>query len=733
MPSCRPSTLHVTAATEVRQALLDAVEHVANIASSRLGTFSGGRVAPGDPENTDVSVTVDWLDRLEQFSASQAPAGDALFCLLRDPPPADDPLAGGLGLLDRIAASLAAALLAAAEPLPLGGEEDPVDVPPEVAAEIATVAAEPSVAAEERFGALGPTSQAAVREAVLRQRLATVELTFPGNFGEHVWPAASYDLVHVKLQLEQLTVAFERDARVLDELRIVVDEDGRPRVAFTAAIGGFDATIRMDRWPGLWFWITASGALVAVGIGAAAVGVLLATLMGLGPLGVIVVLGILSAAPLASLASVAGGALLLAAVTYLVWDASDLRVQLTDAMVRSSVSPGPASDPDEVVLDPVPLTIDGELAVSVASEIPSGIHQLFDWIAGAAMETFDAQVRDVLEDIVADGLAGAIRMLPHLRVPQPARIRAPVPVVAVGGELLLDHILPEHRLLGFERNGADELFLAVAAQTTTEWPFPALRPRVTQVELDGREALADRMSVRQGPGGAVLGYALSQNLLDVVAFTRWLSGRLAVDYDATMAAVAFDQLVAACPDCAGVEESRTAHVWAAAAPHVLVSPRGFDEDPRHPYLLALLPDVRMCLAGVAGKHSSLELRFAVTAVAHLAFGAQTGATGTRTLFTVAGDFLDVRFDDRPGAWILSPVETQGVVAAGPGFAAVSRFDAEARTAFLRGVQPLLELRRDACWAGTRWTSGCSTPNCPAASTTTGCSPSTSSRAGRVST
>ena len=733
LPSCHPSTLHVSAATEVRQALLDAIRHVANIAGGRLGTFSGGRVTPGDPEDTDVSVTVDWLDRLEQFSAATEPGGDAVFCLLRDPPPDDDALAGGSGVLDRIAASLAAALLSAEEPLPLGGD-DPVILPQEVEDAIATVAADPSVAAESRFAALGPVAQAAVREEVLRQRLATVELRFDGNFGEHVWPAASFDLVHVGLQVEQLTVAFERDALVLDELRIALDDDGRPRIAFAVSIQSFDATIRMDRRPGLWFWITAAGALVAAGIGAAAVATLLATLMGLGPLGLLVLLGILSAEPLASLASVFGGALLLAAVTYLVWDASDLRVRMADATVRSSLSPGPASDPDEVVLDPGPLTIDGDLTVSVTSEIPSGIHQLFDWIAGEAMATFDAQVRDVLEDVVADGLGRAIRRLPHLRLPQPARIAVPVPVVALGGELLVDRTLPEHMLLGFETNGVEKLVLATTAHTTTEWPFAALRPHATQVELDGREPLAARMGERQGFGGSVLGYALSQNLLDVVAFARWLTGRLAVDYDEARTAVAFAELAAACPECAAdVTESRTAHVWAAAAPEVLVTPRGFDEDPRHPYLLARLPDVRVCLAGVAGKRSSLELQFAVTAVAHVVFGAANATAGGRTLFTVAGDFLDVRFDDArtPGAFRRSRPRASSSPgrASPPSPSSTPRAASRSCAASSRCSSP----PPHACSGGTPWTSGCSTTTCSAASTTTGCSRSTSRRAGQAST
>jgi len=690
LPSCHPSTLDVTAALEVRQALLDVVAAIANAVTTRLGAFSGARVSPGDPDDTEVALTVDWLDQFQAFSEGLA-QGDAVFCLLRDPPPEDDPLGGGDGLLDRLAASLAAALLAEEDPLPLGGEDDPVLVEQAVENAIAAVVADPGVAPEERFAALGATSRAALREAVLAQRIATLDLRFEGSFGEHPWPSASLDLVHVRLQLEELALDLDH-AAVVDALRIDVDDDGRPRVDLGLLLPALDATIRMDRSPGLWFWIVAPGALVAAGVAVAAVGALVTALMGLGPLGLLVLLAVLSAAPLAALAAVAGGALLLGAVAYLVWDASLLRVRLADAALRTRLSPSPADDPEELVLDPGPVTLEGEIEVTVASQVPSGVHQLFDWVANAAIEAFEAQVRDVLEDVLGAGVAGAVRRLPHVRLPQPARVRVGVPVTGPSGvEALADLALPEHELRAHAANGAPEVLLAASATTTTRWPYAALRPYLTQVEADGREALAARTGARQGRGGALLGYALSQNLLNVLVFSRWLSGRLALDYDADRTAAAFAALVAACPECAAVTEARAAHVWAAGPPRVLVSPRAFAEDPRRPSLLAQLPDVRVCLSGVAGKRSSLEVQFAVTAIAHVAFGAPAASGAGRTLFTVERAFLDVRFDDRAGFFRLDPVETQGLVASGPGFAAIAAMDPARRLALLRDLQPVLAL------------------------------------------
>lgn len=694
LPSCQPSTLHVSAALQIQQSLLDAVQHVTNVVSSRLTSFAGARVAPGDPDNTDVALTIDWLDQFAAFSDNQ-PAGDAVFCLLRDPPPDDDPLGGGTGLLDRFAETLARALLAADDPLPLGGA-DPVLLEVAVQNEIAAVAADDSIEPDARFGALAAATRAAVREAVLEQRIATINHQFDGNFGEHVWPMPEFDLVHATLQLEDFAVNVNRRL-LLTGLNITVADNGRPAIAFTISLEGIEATIRMQRWPGLWFWVLAPAALVAVGIGGAAIGAaaaaaLVVTLIGLGPLGLLLLSTLLSAAPLAVLAQVAGGALLLSAVTYLVWDATQLRVELSNAVVRSSVSPTAAQDPDEVVLAAGATTMEGEIMASVTSEIPSGIHQLFDWIANAAIEHFDAEVRDLLEDIVAGGIGSGVRQLPHLRLPQPSRITVGLPLTGPGGEQAsIDRTAPRHDLLGLLANGAEEVFLAVAAGTTMQWPFESLRPYLTQVSVDDREPLAALVGATEGRGATVLGYALSQNLLNGQVFARWLSGRLAVDYGDDRIAAAFRTLQAACPRCTPVTDARDVHVWAAGPPRVLVSPRAFDEDPRRPYLLAQLPDVRLCLSGVAAKPSSLEFQFAITAIAHVAFGAANDRGNARTLFTVEDNFLDVRYDERRDFWSLSPVETQGVVPTGPGFDAIAGMDPAERTQFLLDVQPLLEI------------------------------------------
>ena len=144
--------------------------------------------------------------------------------------------------------------------------------------------------------------------------------------------------MHVRLQLERIAIEFP-DFSMMPELTITVDDQGRPQVAVALALNSVDATVHMDRWPGVWFWVIAPIALVAGGIAtAAAVGVVIAMLMGLGPLGLIVLFAMLEAAPIAAIASVFGGLLLIAAVTYLVWDVSDLRLQVTNPVLRTSLS-----------------------------------------------------------------------------------------------------------------------------------------------------------------------------------------------------------------------------------------------------------------------------------------------------------------------------------------------------------------------------------------------------------
>jgi hypothetical protein len=101
-------------------------------------------------------------------------------------------------------------------------------------------------------------------------------------------------------------------------------------------------------------------------------------LIGLGPLGLLILMGMLSAAPIGAIGEIAGGLLFLAGLTYLVWDVSDVHLQVADAVLTSSVAPSFAINPEEVVLEPDEAKLEGTITVSVNSEIPSGIHQLFD-------------------------------------------------------------------------------------------------------------------------------------------------------------------------------------------------------------------------------------------------------------------------------------------------------------------------------------------------------------------
>ena len=690
LPSCLASTFHATCATHIRQDLLDTIGYFFFLVGDRLTSAGGVRA---NDDTTNVTVTVDWLEQLRVFSEGE-PLRAGLFCLLREAPTDEDPVAGG-GLLDQLAASLARDLLAADEPLPFGGD-DPVTLPQEIVDAITAVIDDEDIIPEDRFDELSTDTQVALREQVLAQRLATIELDFEGDFGEHIWPNEDFALVHVRLQLERIAIEFP-DFSMMPELTITVDDQGRPQVAVALALNSVDATVHMDRWPGVWFWVIAPIALVAGGIAtAAAVGVVIAMLMGLGPLGLIVLFAMLEAAPIAAIASVFGGLLLIAAVTYLVWDVSDLRLQVTNPVLRTSLSLNAAGDPEEVAFGANAATLDGEITVAVQSEIPSGIHQLFDWIVNNAITNFDREVRDTLEDLFAGGLDTALRRLPHFRLPLSRRIRVDVPVPGSGAPTLVPEPAtvrfnsPRHRLLGIGANGVADTMLNMAVQTLMEFPFPSLCPYLTQVDPDSRERLDELIATLIGDKGRPLvGYAVSQNLLNALAFSRWVAGRYAVDYDEEQTAAAFDVLIDACPDCAAIKEKREVHVWAAATPQVLVTPRAFLEDERRPYLQVWFPDVRLCIGGVAGKPSLLEVQFSITAIAHVAFGLKSPSGEGRTLFTLDAAFLHVLFDNRKDFHSVSPVETQGIETRGVGFDALATMDEPARLAFLRAIQPML--------------------------------------------
>lgn len=687
LPGCLPSTPHASSALEIRQSLLDAIRFMVNLMANRLDTATGTRPAPADPDNTDVELTVEWLAQLEQFHQSRGDFGDGLFCLLRDVPPEDDPLGGGTGLLDRLAESLAREFVAEEEPIPLGGEDDPVALPQAIEDEIAALAQDDSIPAGERFDGLAATSRAAVREAVLAQRIATIALPFDGNFGEQQWPNRDFDLVHIKLQLEQLAVEFS-DEDTIRQLLITLDDAdaNQPRIDFEVGLERLEATLTMERWPGSWFWWTAAGVLAALAIvGPVAVTGLILTLVGLGPLGLLILMLLLAEAPVAT---VAGGALILAVVTYLVWDVTRIRLLMEQPVLRSSVSPDRRHNPDEVLLDPDRVSLDGNITVSVNSEIPSGIHQIFDAVVNFAITQFDVNVREAIESAAVDGLEHAVRRLPHFRLPQPFDVAVPVALTGAPVDQV-DVAAPQHELVGMSANGVAERFLSAGALTRMKFPFPGLAPQLTQVDLDLREKLTARMEQVSANGMTPrLGYGISQNLLNGIVFSQWLAGRFVRGYNDDQIEEAFATLGAACPDCADISE-REVRVWAAAPPQVFVTPRAYLEEEARPYLSVLFPDVRICMSGAAGKRSTLEIQFSVQSIAHVAFGGLNNGS-TRTFFSVEGDYLNVLFDDRREFRRLSPVGTQGFETDGPGYEAIGGMDAAQRLELLQNLQPLLD-------------------------------------------
>lgn len=688
LPQCQPQTLHASASFEIRQSLLDAIQAILNAIGSRLDVVSGARVDPTDPENRAVRFDIDWLDQLERFSTT-LPEGDGLFCLLREPPGADG-LGGGGGLLDRMAESLARELLSRENPLPLGGPDDPIVLPAAIENEIATIAADAGIARAERFNALDPTTQARVREAVLSQRLASVRNEINGDFGETIWPSRSFDLVHVRLQLESLRAEFADDRELLSGLQItLIDGDAnRPQIAFELALGRLEATLTMERWPGVHFWATAAGTLVALAVvGPSVIGPLILLLMGLGPLGWLTLLLLIGNAPVAT---VLGGAALVAVVTYLVWDTSELRLTLDQARLRSSIAPDRRGDPGSLYLDADRATLDGDITVSVNSQIPSGVHQLFDAVANLAIEAFEDQVRAVLEERAVDGLEQAMLRLPHFRAPLPFDAQLDVPLSIPGaGVVLVEERAPQHELLQLATDGRDRQRLAANALTRLTYPFAGFAHVLTQVDPDLRAHVSQALQARIEAGGEpVLGYGISQNLLNGNVFALWLGNRFAVDYDAERARDALTAVMGAVPTLGQLQGPFTAHAWAAAAPQVHVAPRSHLENAERSYLLTCWPDVRLCLGAVLGKTATLELRFAVHSIAHIGFGS-VGENGRLSFFSLENDFLRVLFDHREPTLQLNPVAQQGVEVRGAGFDPVAALGPSQRLAFLEAMQPLM--------------------------------------------
>lgn len=152
--SCLPSTQFVPGAFEIRRMLCDNVKSAVNLIGQRLSTVTGTR-----DSNGRIAVSVDWLQQLEdahnaRFDANGNFLGDGLFCLLRDPLTSTS--SGGTGLPDRVAEAAAERLVEDVSNLPLGGNEDPVDIPLQARVELAAITGDASIRRNQRWDRLVP-------------------------------------------------------------------------------------------------------------------------------------------------------------------------------------------------------------------------------------------------------------------------------------------------------------------------------------------------------------------------------------------------------------------------------------------------------------------------------------------------------------------------------------------------------------------------------------------------
>ena len=219
--SCLPSTQFVPCAFEIRRLLCDNVKSAANLIGQRLSTVTGTR----DP-NGRIAVSVDWLQQLEdvnnaRFDTDGTFLGDGLFCLLRDPPTGTS--FGGTGLLDRAAEALAEQLVENESNLPLGGNDDPVDIPVQARFELAAITGDPTIRQNRRWDQLSPASQAAIREEVCKQRLGRFREAFAADVDNEPIPSRENDFLWVTLRAQGVDIGF--DGREVVSRLVIRDEN----------------------------------------------------------------------------------------------------------------------------------------------------------------------------------------------------------------------------------------------------------------------------------------------------------------------------------------------------------------------------------------------------------------------------------------------------------------------------------------------------------------------------
>jgi hypothetical protein len=171
---CLESTTSAYLGFQVSQDILKYIQTLVNAASQRIYEIRG----------TDGVINFNWLEQLKSYSEAQ-PAGDYVYCLLRDPPgatcdPNDAGTQGGKGLLDQLAKAGATALANR-------GDLAKLTLTPGLAAAYA------STSGSNRFGDVhfSACDRVAAREAYLDQRLANLTLKYPASLPKGDFPKGS--------------------------------------------------------------------------------------------------------------------------------------------------------------------------------------------------------------------------------------------------------------------------------------------------------------------------------------------------------------------------------------------------------------------------------------------------------------------------------------------------------------------------------------------------------------
>lgn len=663
-PKCGSTTFKASSALELRQTGLDGIEFLVNLLAQRVAPIVGNQL----PNDTKVRFAVNWLQDFAAFSAAQA-NGDGLFCLLRDPPSNNDPLSGGQGLLDQLALSMAKRFMENSPPIPFGGADDPITLPAALIAEINALAADTTIQPETRFDLLSASTQVALREAVLAQRLGTFTKDFEGDFGETVYPNEDIPLVHTEVQLERLRLRFPANENFIQRMLITQrgGDANRPEIDVRVKLARLTARMSMERWPGAAFWVTAAGALVVAGIASAAVGPLILTLVLMGPLGWLVLGGLVSSIP----TFLVGGIAFLALVLYLVWDVTLIRARFVDTTF--SLRLVPTRSADRVTFGATPPTISGEITFSVNSQIPSGVHQIFDALINTiVLPGLEQNVLDEIAPELASAIDGVVGGLPHLRLTPPFSTRVTlneeIPLGGVGALLPPNPEIrvPEQTILASGAIGLPESLITVGALAHMDFHFPGFAPVVTQTEPDLRETLQGLMQTKTDNGSDPwMGWALSQNVINAYAYAQWIAGRYERTYSDPQLGELLDVINASVSSQNRFSDVDShAHVWAATAPQLFVSNCAYAEDPRKTYLHVQWPDIRLCFSGILEKPTTLEVRFSATTIGHLAFGSR-GDDGKFQLLSFENAFVHLRFDGTEAALQISPLTIQDISATGP--------------------------------------------------------------------